>query len=53
MNNETNYGVPFDYYMSNFFETNLDFKHYWSENEFFKQGSNLGLLKTTLQDDKE
>ena len=36
MNYETNYGVPFDYYMSNFFETNLDFKHYWSENEFFK-----------------
>ena len=53
MNNETNYGVPFDYYMSNFFETDLNFKHYWSENEFFKQGSNLGLLETTLQNDKE
>ena len=36
MNKETNYGIPFDYYMCNFFETNLDFKHYWSENEFFK-----------------
>jgi len=51
MNNETNYGVPFDYYMSNFFETNLDFKHYWSENEFFKQGSNIGIFSTTIQED--
>lgn len=51
MNKETNYGIPFDYYMCNFFETNLDFKHYWSENEFFKQGSNIGIFKTTLQGD--
>ncbi len=48
-NVETNFGVPMDYYMCNFFEKNLDFKHYWSNDEFFKQGSNLGLMPTTLQ----
>jgi len=49
MNTETNYGVPFDYYMCNFFEKNTRFKHYWSEHEFFKQGSNLNLVKSTIQ----
>jgi hypothetical protein len=50
MNNiETNYGVPWDYYMCNFFEKNINVKHYWSVDEFFIQGSNLGLIKTTLQ----
>lgn len=51
MNNiEINYGIPMDYYMCNFFEKNKDFKHYWSNDEFFMQGSNLGIIKTTLQD---
>lgn len=51
MNNiEINYGIPMDYYMCNFFEKNKDFKHYWSNDEFFMQGSNLGIFKTTLQD---
>jgi hypothetical protein len=49
MNTEINYGVPFDYYMCNFFEKNIDFKHYWSENEFFKQGSGIGVFKSTIQ----
>ena len=50
MNNiEINYGVPMDYYMINFFEKNKDFKHYWSNDEFFIQGSNLGIIPTTLQ----
>lgn len=49
-NTECNYGIPFDYYMTNFFEKNKDFKHYWSNDEFFIQGSNLGILPTTLQD---
>ena len=50
MNNiETNFGVPMDYYMCNFFENNPKFKHYWSCDEFFKQGSNLGVIETTLQ----
>lgn len=43
------YSSPFDYYMCNFFEKNLNFKHYWSINEFFKQGSNLGIIKSTLR----
>lgn len=49
MNNETNYGIPMDYYMCNYFEKNIDFKHYWSNDEFFIQGSNLGIIPTTLQ----
>lgn len=49
MNVESNYGVPFDYYLCNFLEHHNEIKHYWSENEFFKQGSNLGLIQTTLQ----
>jgi hypothetical protein len=49
MNIENDYGVPFDYYMCNFFEKNVNFKHYWSENEFFKQGSNIGFFNSTIQ----
>lgn len=50
MNNiETNYGSPWDYYLINIFENDINFKHYWSVNEFFKQGSNLGLIQTTIQ----
>ena len=49
MNTEKNYGVPFDYYMCHFLENNIKFKHYWTIDEFFKQGSNLGLIPTTLQ----
>jgi len=48
-NIETNFGIPMDYYMCNFFEKNINFKHYWSNDEFFKQGSNLGIIPTTLQ----
>jgi hypothetical protein len=43
------YSSPFDYYMCNFLEKNLDFKHYWSLDEFFKQQSNLGLISSTLR----
>ena len=49
MRNFEDYSCPFDYYMCNFFEKNLNFKHYWSVNEFFKQGSNLGLMESTLK----
>ena len=44
-----NYGVPFDYYMCNYFEHNNKFKHYWSVNEFFIQGSNNGFMKSTIK----
>ena len=43
------YSSPFDYYMCNFFENNVNFKHYWTANEFFIQGSNLGIIKSTLR----
>jgi len=48
-NIETNFGIPMDYYMCNFFENNVNFKHYWSNDEFFIQGSNVGIIQTTLQ----
>ena len=48
MNTETNYGSPFDYFMINFFENNIDFKHYWSVDEFFIQGSMFGNYDSTL-----
>jgi hypothetical protein len=51
MNSFEDYSSPFDYYMCNFFEKNINFKHYWSVNEFFKQGSNLGLTPSTLRND--
>jgi hypothetical protein len=52
---ETNpyYDAPFDYYITNFFENNLDFKHYWSINTFFIQGSQHGLDISTIQSDKD
>lgn len=50
---ETNpyYDAPFDYYITNFFENVLDFKHYWSLNTFFIQGSQYGLDISTIQSD--
>jgi hypothetical protein len=48
-NKETNYGISFDYYISHFFEVNNNFKHYWSDKEFFIQASNEGLITSTIQ----
>ena len=45
------YDAPFDYYMTNFFENNVDFKHYWSLDTFFIQGSNYGLDYSAIQKD--
>ena len=50
MNTNTNYGAPFDYYMTNFIENNKDFKHYWTDVMFFYQGSNLGIVKSTIKE---
>lgn len=50
MKNNT-FEVPFDYYMSYFFETNQSFRHYWSMDTFFIQGTNCGLEKSTIQND--
>ena len=54
MNIDTNYGAPFDYYMTNFLEKHADsnqhqFKHYWTTKSFFLQGSNYGLDQSTIQ----
>ena len=51
LNNHSIYDAPFDYYLTNFFENNLNFKHYWSMNTFFIQGSNYGLEESTIQKD--
>lgn len=51
MNDFPEYDAPFDYYMTNFLETNLEFKHYWSLDTFFIQGSNYGLEASTIQND--
>jgi hypothetical protein len=51
MNENLYYDAPFDYYMTNFFENNVGFKHYWSIDTFFIQGSNYGLDKSTIQND--
>jgi hypothetical protein len=51
MNRVSHYDAPFDYYLTNFFETHLHFKHYWSMDTFFVQGSNMGLYPSTIQRD--
>lgn len=53
MNNNNYYDAPFDYYMINFFENVRDFKHYWSLDTFFIQGSNHKLEPSTIQNDGE
>jgi hypothetical protein len=51
--NNSYYDAPFDYYMTNFLENTLDFKHYWSLDTFFIQGSNYGIYESTIQKDIE
>jgi hypothetical protein len=51
LNNNPIYDTPMDYYMANFFENTLDFKHYWSMNTFLIQGTNYGLEESTIQKD--
>lgn len=46
---DTNYGAPFDYYLMNLLEKNIDFKYYWSSISYFHQGSNYGIDKSTIQ----
>jgi hypothetical protein len=48
-NIDPNYGVPFDFYINNFLETNIWFKQYWTVDEFFVQGSNIGLIPSNIQ----
>jgi hypothetical protein len=53
MNENIYYDAPFDYYMTNFFENVRDFKHYWSLDTFFIQGSNHKFEISTIQNDIE
>jgi hypothetical protein len=51
-NVETNYAIPFDFFLMHFVETNTDIKFYWTIKEFFKQGSFLNLCPSNLGNDK-
>jgi hypothetical protein len=52
MNNEgQNFGYPLDHYLQYYFEQHIEFKHYWTLDEFFFQGSNLGIIRTNIQND--
>jgi len=53
MNENTYYDAAFDYYMTNFLEKTMDFKHYWSLSTFFYQASNFGIDASTIQNDTE
>ena len=44
---DTNYGDTLDHYMLNFFETNTNFKHYWTTKSFFYKGQE----PSTIQND--
>lgn len=49
MKTDENYGVPFDYYMINKCETDMLFKHYWTNVTYFDQKSNRGFEPSTIQ----
>jgi hypothetical protein len=51
MNEDLNYGAPFDYYFTNKLENDMSFKHYWSYTSYFDQRSNEGLEQSTIQSD--
>jgi len=47
------YDTPLDYYLIQFLETEFMFKHYWSADTFFIQGSNYGTDSSAIQLDTE
>jgi hypothetical protein len=53
MNENPHYNMPLDYYIVQYLENNTDFKHYWSFDTFFIQGSNHGLIPSSIQNDKD
>jgi hypothetical protein len=50
---DTNYGAPFDYYLTNKTEIDMNFKYYWSSISYFGQQSNMGTDFSTIQNDRE
>ena len=51
MRADENYGVPFDYYLTQKTEIDMGFQYYWSSIPYFDQRSNRGLEASTLQND--
>lgn len=45
----SDYAIPFDYYLSEFTYDNPTFRHFWSWPTFFDQRSNRGLEESTVQ----
>ena len=50
---DQNYGTPFDYYLTNKTEIDMNFKYYWSSVSYFDQQSNLGLDASVIQKDND
>jgi hypothetical protein len=48
---DENYGAPFDYYLTDFTENNMNFKFYWTNISYFNQMSNMGLDPSMIQRD--
>jgi len=46
----TDYYIPIDYYFSELFKNDLNFKYYWSDPTYCFQMSNLGLDNSTIKD---
>jgi len=46
----TDYYIPIDYYFSELFKSNLEFKYYWSDPTYCFQMSNVGLDNSTIKD---
>jgi hypothetical protein len=51
MNHNENYDIPFDYYLTNLFEQNMEIKYYWSDDTYFSQASTSGMDVSTIQHD--
>lgn len=43
------YDIPLDYYLSYFFEQDINFKYYWTNIFYFDQESNLGIDISTIK----
>lgn len=48
---DRNFGTPFDYYLTQKTEIDMDFKFYWTSVSYFDQASNRGLVESTIQKD--
>ena len=51
MLSEEDYGTPFDYYLAQLTEINMNFKFYWSQETYFYQKTIAGQEASTIQND--